>query len=101
MGRFKKLVVTMYRYFTSKKFEKSLIKIKKHKKFKREVFDEVVEILLSGERLPKKYKEHKLSGEYAGCLECHIQNDILLVYSINKNELYLYAIDIGTHSELF
>lgn len=91
----------MYRFFTSNKFEKSLVKIKKHKKFKKEAFDLVVGILLSGEKLPKKYKQHKLSGEYDGFFECHIQNDILLVYTFNDNQMYLYAVDIGTHSELF
>ena len=61
----------------------------------------MVGILLSGEKLPKKYKQHKLSGEYDGFFECHIQSDILLVYTFNDNQMYLYAIDIGTHSELF
>ena len=102
MGRFKKLVILdMYRFFTSNKFDKSFKKIKKHKKFKSSEFMVVVNTLLSGERLPKKYKEHKLSGEYEGCFECHIQNDILLIYSFHDSNMYLYAIDIGTHSDLF
>lgn len=77
------------------------MKIEKHKKFKKKVFDEVIELLLTGERLPKKYKEHKLSGEYEGCFECHIQNDILLVYYFDNGKCILYAVDIGTHSDLF
>ena len=91
----------MYTLLLSNKFEKSLLKIKSHKKFKKEIFNKVINTLLSGEKLSKKYKEHKLSGKYRGCFECHVQNDILLIYSFNNKKLYLYAIDIGTHSELF
>lgn len=91
----------MYSLFLSNRCKKSLVKISKHTKFKKETFDKVVDILLTGERLPKKYREHKLSGEYEGCFECHIQNDILLIYYFNDGKCILYAVDIGTHSELF
>ena len=91
----------MYRFTPLKRFSKSFEKIKKHKKFKEDEFALVVRILLSGERLPKKYKEHKLSGEYMGCFECHIQNDILLIYYFDNGECIMVAVDIGTHSALF
>lgn len=91
----------MYTLFLSNRCKKSLLKIEKHKKFRRKIFDTVVEMLLTGERLPKKYREHKLSGEYEGCYECHVQNDVLLIYYFDDGKCVLYAIDIGTHSELF
>lgn len=102
MGRYEELeIVFMYTLFISNKCKKSLAKIEKHKKFKKDVFDSVVNTLLSGQKLPIKYKDHKLSGEYEGCYECHIQNDILFVYTFDNNKLILLGIDIGTHSELF
>ena len=91
----------MYQLFLTNKCKKSLLKIEKHKKFKKELFDAAVDILLAGETLPKKYKNRKLSGEYEGCFECHIQNDVLLIYFLDKEKCVLYAIAIGTHSELF
>ena len=91
----------MYKFTPLNRFNKSFARIKKHKKYKESEFVIVMSFLLSGKKLPKKYKEHKLSGEYEGCFECHIQNDILLIYSIDNKELVLYAINIGTHSELF
>lgn len=91
----------MYKFVPLNSFNKSFSRIKKHKKYKESEFANVVRILLSGEKLPRKYKEHKLNGEYEGCCECHIQNDILLIYSFDNKKLYLYAIDIGTHSDLF
>lgn len=41
---------------------------------------EVIKRLARGERLPEKYSDHALRGEYQGCRECHIQPDWLLVY---------------------
>lgn len=61
----------------------------------------VIKLLSSGEQLPEKYSDHALHGEYQGCRECHIQPDWLLVYETDDNELYLYLIRTGTHSDLF
>ena len=59
----------------------------------------VIDLLVTGERLPPKYREHKLSGGFKGCLECHIRPDLLMIYEIKFNSLIL--IRIGSHSELF
>lgn len=86
---------------SSSRFRKSLKKITKNRDFKHSEFLKVINILLEGKKLEAKYKNHKLSGEYQNYFECHIQNDILLIYYYIENELVLYAVDIGTHSELF
>ena len=91
----------MYSLFLTNTCKKSLLKIEKHKKFKKELFDEVINTLLAGKELPKKNRAHKLGGEYEGCFECHIQNDILLIYFLDEWRCILCAVDIGTHSELF
>ncbi|MBR1514236.1 MAG: type II toxin-antitoxin system YafQ family toxin [Bacteroidales bacterium] len=66
-----------------------------------ERLNEVVLKLASQEALPEKYKDHWLSGKYAGCRECHIQPDWLLIYRIDNGKLVLYLLDTGTHSDLF
>lgn len=91
----------MYTFFPTNRFNKSFDKVKKHKKYKEKEFIFVIDTLVSGKKLPKNYKEHKLSGEYEGCFECHIQNDILMIYTFDNKKLILVGIDIGTHSELF
>lgn len=65
--------------------------------------EEVIEILASGEQLDKKYKDHNLSDNkyYKGCRECHIDPDWLLVYKIINDELILYLVGTGSHSDLF
>ena len=44
---------------------------------------------------------HKLAGEYAGCWECHMQPDWLLIWRQNDLELELILVDTGSHSDLF
>lgn len=61
----------------------------------------VVDTLAEGNPLPKKYKDHSLTGSYKGCRECHITPDWLLIYEISNDELILYLTRTGTHSDLF
>ncbi len=62
---------------------------------------EIVEMLRCGKKLPKKYADHCLSGDFSQCRECHIQPDWLLVYRIDDDILTLTLMDTGTHTELF
>lgn len=90
-----------YTLILSTKSKKSLKKLNSNRDFDKENFNKVIELLLKKEALPAKYRNHKLQGEYEGALECHLQNDILLIYSYQEEELVLYAVNIGSHSELF
>jgi len=51
--------------------------------------------------LPKKNKDHPLSGNYHNYRECHIFSDLLLVYNQDKDKQKLFIYRIGSHSELF
>ena len=61
----------------------------------------VVNTLAQGHKLPDKYKDHSLIGNYNGCRECHITPDWLLIYELSDGELILYLARTGTHSDLF
>ncbi|MCQ2335965.1 MAG: type II toxin-antitoxin system YafQ family toxin [Paludibacteraceae bacterium] len=63
----------------------------------RDLF-EVLHTLSNEEQLDQQYRPHMLSGEYKGCMECHIGNDFLLIW-IDSDAIYIER--IGTHSELF
>mgnify|MGYP003439439935 FL=1 len=65
------------------------------------LFEEVVTILANTGTLPKKYKPHKLTGDWKGFWECHIQPDWLLIWEQRDTELILILTDTGTHSDLF
>ena len=92
-----------YIIILSNKFLKDLERLKRRKDFNPKLLKEVLSILSNGEKLDKKYKDHKLedSRNFNNCRECHISNDCLLVYRIEKEELLLLLIRMGSHSDLF
>lgn len=83
------------------KFKKSLKKVSKYKTFKQEVFDEIVMMLRLDIIIPEKYKDHSLSGDLKNIRDLHLAPDIVLLYSKDKDKLFLYLVNIGSHSELF
>ena len=93
---------TKYGIITSNKFNKQLKKIIKQGK-KIEKLSIVVKKLANGETLETKYKDHALNDTkyYKNCRECHIEPDWLLVYKYNNNEIILYLVETGSHSDLF
>ena len=50
--------------------------------------------------VPEEYKPHPLTGNYKGALECHIENDFLLIW-IDETEQTIKLVRLGSHSELF
>ena len=64
------------------------------------LFKEVVGMLLDGVPLPAKYRDHPMRGDRRGYRDCHIQNDWVLIYKIDKGVLKLILSETGTHSDL-
>ena len=91
-----------YKIKYSKNFKKQLKKVIKQGKNIDKLLN-VVEILSKGEALDIKYKDHILIDNkyYRNCRECHIEPDWLLVYKYNNDELILYLVETGSHSDLF
>lgn len=82
----------------SSKFKKDY-KLCIRRNYNLNLLKQTVDTLRIPAPLPQKNKDHGLSGNYAGCRECHILPDWLLIYRIDSNELYL--IRTGTHADLF
>lgn len=61
----------------------------------------VLAMLSRREALPRQYLDHVLHGHLEGCRECHIEPDWLLIYEIVEDELIVYAMDTGTHADIF
>lgn len=92
-----------------------IYKIKRSSQFKKDFktiikrgynlteLENVIRILKNGGVLPEKYKDHPLknSKEYLDCRELHIEPDWLLVYKYYDNQVILYLMRTGTHSDLF
>lgn len=89
-----------YKIKPTAKFQKDL-KLTEKRGYDTDKLLRVVKMLANGETLPREYKDHWLKGSFAGCRECHIQNDWLLIYEIDNGDLILYLTRTGTHSDLF
>ena len=93
----------MYTILRSKDFEISIQRLK-HGGIKSSIkkkIEQTIDLLASGQKLPLNYKDHSLNGELSKYRECHIKGDLLLIYKIEKENLILILVDIGTHSQLF
>ena len=82
------------------KFKKDLKLLKKRKK-DLSLLKEVITMLVEEKALPKKYHEHDLAGEYKGYKDCHIQNDWVLIYKIDKKIYLISFYRTETHSDSF
>lgn len=86
-----------YELIVSGKFKKSL-KAARKRGLDISLLESIVDKLLLGIPLEKKYKDHALKGKLAEFRECHIQPDWLLIYLIEDDILTL--VDTGTHADL-
>lgn len=87
------------------------MKIEASKQYRREIRKIIDALLVSPEYievmyclqnrlpLPAKYKDYRLSGDWQGFRDCHIKNDLLLIYRISGDILELAR--LNTHAEIF
>jgi mRNA interferase YafQ len=59
----------------------------------------IINLLAAEQPLPDRCRPHKLSGEFGGLWECHVEPDWLLVYDVTEELVELAA--TGTHADLF
>lgn len=62
-------------------------------------WNEVYNCLVNELPLPDKYRDQPLKGDYSGYMDCHIKPDLVLIYKLTEDELFLAR--LGSHSELF
>lgn len=84
----------------SSKFKKALKKCQK-RGLDVEKLRTIISSLATSGSVPPQYRPHKLSGEYAGIWECHIESDWLLLWEQNDTSLTLLLVDTGRHSDIF
>ena len=65
---------------------------------KLEALLEILRLLANEEPIPEKNRPHMLTGQYKGCMDCHIEGDFLLIW-IDEDAISL--VRLGSHSELF
>ena len=87
------------------------MQLKRHKYFRKDelkvkLTDEqyakrikYLSLILQGKDLPSEARDHSLMDEYKGFREFHLGGDMLLIYTVVDEVLYLQR--LGTHSQLF
>lgn len=82
----------------TKQFKKDIKKIT----FSNEHYSKYVVFLsrlIENKELPEESKDHSLKGNWNGYREFHISGDLLVIYKIYEETLFL--VRIGSHSQLF
>ncbi len=82
----------------TKAFKKDYSKIIERTALESE-FETLFDLITSGEKLPARYKDHPLKGNWRGHRGCHLRPDILVIYRIANDEITF--VRINSHSEIF
>lgn len=81
----------------SSRFKKDLRRLGKSK-VDLKIVERIITRLANGEKLERKYRDHSLSNNLAQFRECHVRPNLLLVYKVSGDDLYLYR--LYTHDDL-
>jgi mRNA interferase YafQ len=65
------------------------------------MLNELLRKIIDEQPLPVRCRPHLLYGDWDGYMECHIENDWLLIYKIKPSTSEVLFDRIGTHSDLF
>lgn len=83
-----------------KKFRKDIKLMNKQGK-DLSILEDIIDKLRRQQSLDIKYKDHSLNNNWAGCRECHLTSDWLLIYKVDIYQNKLWLLRTGSHSELF
>jgi mRNA interferase YafQ len=59
----------------------------------------VIDLLVNRQPLPRELVDHPLKGEFTGYRDLHIEPDWLLIYKVDRDDLWLSR--TGSHADLF
>ena len=88
----------VYRLKTTRKFDTQFKKLPQKDKA---LTLQLMQRLVSGEKLDERHKDHRLTGDLKAYRECHIRPNLLLIYEKQEDILLLTCINLGSHSRLF
>ncbi|MCM1041381.1 MAG: type II toxin-antitoxin system YafQ family toxin [Bacteroides sp.] len=83
----------------STQYKKDLKRIRNNNR-KAAALLSILQLLENEEPIPEVYKPHMLTGDYTGCMECHIESDFLLIW-VDPDTDEIDLLRLGSHSELF
>ncbi|WP_334147229.1 type II toxin-antitoxin system YafQ family toxin [Hyphomicrobium sp.] len=81
-------------------FKRDFKRVSRSMKNLEALLDPVVRTLAADEPLAERFKDHALSGNWAGYRDCHVRPDLVLIYGKPDADTLRLA-RLGSHSELF
>ena len=90
----------MYQIATTNQFKKDY-KLCKRLGYKLNLINILFAQLEKDGTVNSKFNPHKLTCNYKGFWECHIQPDWLLLWLIDEDEMLITLSRTGTHSDLY
>lgn len=86
-----------YTVQTTTKFDRSVKRL--NEKDQDMVWD-VIYAIAYRRPLLASCKDHPLKGDKRGLRECHVKNDLVLTYTLDRGVMVLTAVDVGSHSNV-
>ena len=80
-------------------YKKDYKRFRNNPKKLAKLFD-ILKLLQNEQPLPQENRSHMLTGNYGGCMECHIEGDFLLIW-LDPDTDQIDLVRLGSHSELF
>ena len=71
----------------------------KHKKSLTSDLTLILKLLIADKKLPGRFRDHSLIGDWRDHRDCHIKPDLVLIYR-KPDEFRLQLVRLGSHSEL-
>lgn len=91
--------MTKYAVHFASKFKKDLKKIR-HDIILVKDINTIIKRLANDEPLEEKYHDHALTGNMKGYRDCHVRNDVVLIYKKQTDILIMTCARIGSHTEV-
>ena len=88
----------MARIIITPRFERDL-KYYKRKHIDLSLLEDLVDCFEYDLPIPQKFKPHSLKGDMDGYMECHVEDDILLLYIDDISSVTL--VRLASHDKLF
>lgn len=89
----------MLKIKNTKQFKKDIKRYKNKKDIIKEL-DSVIKCLAKLKPLTAHHRDHPLVGNWINYRECHVKNDVLLIYRIYEIDERLSLERLGSHTEL-
>ena len=89
----------MKRLFLSGQFKKDYKRFRNDPQ-KKKALAFILDLLKNEQKIPPQYRPPLLTGDYKGCMECHVQGDFFIIWMDEQRDI-IELLRLGSHSELF